>query len=94
MIQARFKLYSPWRDDVYDGWDSIWDRTWSLTTYKNLELGFYRAPGQWLNLGVSYYTKRCYDHPGATIELGIFGYEFQIVFYDSRHRDIKWEEGG
>lgn len=94
MIGFRFKIYNPFLADPDEGWKTIADRSWRLTTYKNVELALYRAPGTWLNVGCHYYAKRPYDHAGFSIDLALFGYEFQIVLYDSRHRDIKWDGEG
>jgi hypothetical protein len=30
----------------------------------------------------------CQDHAGVQLELGLFGYQFDIRFHDSRHWDI------
>jgi hypothetical protein len=39
------------------------------------------------------HTTKC-DHAGTALELGLFGYDIALTFYDSRHWDYKnkcWE---
>jgi hypothetical protein len=62
-----------------------------LTKYKAVEANIY-CTANIIKLSLAYTIKR--DHAGLCIEFGLFGYECELNFYDTRHWDYKtnqWE---
>ena len=62
-----------------------------LTKYKAVEANMYRT-ATIIKLSLAYSIRR--DHAGLQIEFGLFGYDCELNFYDTRHWDYKthqWE---
>lgn len=62
-----------------------------LTKYKAVEANIY-CTANIIKLSLVYSSRQ--DHAGLQIEFGLFGYDFELHFYDIRHWDYKthqWE---
>ena len=62
-----------------------------LTKYKAVEANIY-CTANIIKLSLVYSTRQ--DHAGLQIEVGLFGYDFELHFYDTRHWDYttnQWE---
>ena len=53
-----------------------------LTKHKAVEANIYCTVNI-IKLSLSYSTAQ--DHAGLKIEVGLFGYDFELYFYDTRH---------
>ena len=91
MISIRIALASPFTCPTTDGGIS---RSWSISRYKNFELELNRVIGSWFLFEFDLSTPYTRDHWGMGLWFGLFGVEFGMTFYDSRHRDIKWDGEG
>lgn len=69
----------------------IFDREWSLTTNKGLELQVNWTT--WvIGVGVNWNIRQ--DHAGFGIEAALFGIELELRFFDKRHwhsAEGRWE---
>ena len=62
-----------------------------LTEHKAVEANIY-CTANIIKLSLVYSTAQ--DHAGLQLEVGLFGYNFELHFYDTRHWDNKnkcWE---
>jgi len=62
-----------------------------LTKHKAVEANIY-CTANIIKLSLVYSSRQ--DHAGLQIEFGLFGYDFELHFYDTRHWDYKtnqWE---
>jgi hypothetical protein len=62
-----------------------------LTKNKAVEANIY-CTANIIKLSLVYSSRQ--DHAGMQIEVGLFGYDFELHFYDTRHWDYKthqWE---
>jgi hypothetical protein len=83
MIYFNFNIRNPrW----WNRFDSLWTKHgstpfkhkfWEVQFMKNAEL--FRIEFEWTV---------CQDHAGVNLELGLFGYQFDMKFYDNRHWNI------
>lgn len=70
----------PWRSAKV--WDILWNISRSVTKHKAWEFNGYRT-GRLIN--VDFHWTLQGDHAGARLMLGVFGYEVELQFYDTRH---------
>ena len=82
MINLDFSIVNPWRTDKI--WDILWSKSRLITQNKAWEFNGYRT-GRVINLQLEWTLQG--DHAGARIMLGVFGYEVELSFYDTRHWD-------
>ena len=80
MINLDFSIVNPWRTDKI--WDVLWSKSRLITQNKAWEFNGYRT-GRVINLEFEWTLQG--DHAGARIMLGVFGYEVELAFYDTRH---------
>jgi hypothetical protein len=82
MINLDFSIVNPWRTDKI--WDILWSKSRLITQNKAWEFNGYRT-GRIINLQFEWTLQG--DHAGTRIMLGVFGYEAELAFYDTRHWD-------
>ena len=82
MINLDFSIVNPWRTSKV--WDILWNKSGSFSKNKAWEFNGYRT-GRIINLEFEWTLQG--DHAGARIMLGVFGYEVELAFYDTRHWD-------
>jgi len=70
----------PWRSAKI--WDILWSKSGSISQHKAWEFNGYRT-GHIINVDF-HWTLRG-DHAGARLMFGVFGYEIELEFYDTRH---------
>ena len=80
MITLNFGIAMPWRSSKV--WDILWNISRSVTKHKAWEFNGYRT-GRLIN--VDFHWTLQGDHAGARLMLGVFGYEVELQFYDTRH---------
>ena len=80
MINLKFNIANPWRTDKI--WNILWSKYGSITENKAWEYNGYRT-GNIIN--VEFHWTLQGDHAGARLMLGLFGYEVELDFYDTRH---------
>ena len=80
MINLNFSMAMPWRSAKV--WDILWNISRSVTKHKAWEFNGYRT-GRLIN--VDFHWTLQGDHAGARLMLGVFGYEVELHFYDTRH---------
>ena len=80
MINFDFSIVNPWRTDKI--WDILWSKSRLITQNKAWEFNGYRT-GRLIN--VDFHWTLQGDHAGARLMLGVFGYEVELHFYDTRH---------
>jgi len=80
MINLNFSMAMPWRSAKV--WDILWNISRSVTKHKAIEFNGYRS-GRLIN--VDFHWTLQGDHAGTRLMLGVFGYEVELQFYDTRH---------
>jgi hypothetical protein len=89
MINLKFEILNPWQNDKV--WDILWNKSGFVTKNKAWEFSGYRT-GHIIN--VVFALRFQGDHAGTRLIFGLFGYEFELHFYDTRHWDYEkntWE---
>ena len=79
MLYIGFVIRNPWSKRFAP----VGVKAYSVTKNKSIELGIYKTSGL-LGFGFnidSYY----FDHAGFSLDLELFGYQFDFHFYDNRH---------
>ena len=87
MINLDFTINNPFSDRF----EIVASTSKLLTKYKAVEANMYRT-ATIIKLSLAYSIRR--DHAGLQIEFGLFGYDCELNFYDTRHWDHKthqWE---
>jgi len=87
MINLQFNIYNPWSSR----WTILWNKSKSIGKNKAVEFNGYRT-NHIINIDFSF--KPAGDHGGAWIMLGLFGFDVELYFYDTRHWDYltnTWE---
>ena len=87
MINLNFSIGYPFSDRF----EILASTSKLLTKYKAVEANIY-GTATIIKLSLTYTIKR--DHAGLQIEVGLFGYECELHFYDTRHWNYKthyWE---
>ena len=80
MINLNFSMAMPWRSAKV--WDILWNISRSVIKHKAWEFNGYRT-GRLIN--VDFHWTLQGDHAGVRLMLGVFGYEVELQFYDTRH---------
>jgi len=78
MFDIGFGIEWPWGHR----WDVLVTKSWSLTTNKALDINVYR---NLVLLEARFEVCHAQDHAGATVWLGLLGFNLEIKFYDKRH---------
>jgi hypothetical protein len=73
-----FNVYNPWSDT----WAILWNKSKLLGKNKAVEFNGYRTNHI---VNVDFQFNPVGDHAGASIMLGLFGYDVELHFYDTRH---------
>ena len=87
MINLDFTINNPFSDLF----EIVASTSKLLTKYKAVEANMYRT-ATIIKLSLAYSIRR--NHAGLQLEVGLFGYNFELHFYDTRHWDNKnkcWE---
>lgn len=87
MINLNFSIEYPFSDRF----EILASTNKLLTKYKAVEANIY-GTATIIKLSLAYSIRR--DHAGLQIEFGLFGYDCELNFYDTRHWDYKthqWE---
>jgi hypothetical protein len=87
MINFRFALSNPWRDN----WDMIYGKSKLLTKHKAIEVNVYKSSDI---LEIDFFLKTRCDHAGIRFMFGLFGINLELYMYDIRHWDYDnktWE---
>jgi hypothetical protein len=91
MIRFRFGVANPFKCKEFR---NIWDRSWTVTENKTLELQFYRYAYEVFSCDLDLVWKGS-DHAGPNFELNILGWNVRLSLIDNRHWDYNrdtWEE--
>jgi len=84
MINLNVTVSNPWSNR----WDILWTKSQVLFANKAVEFNGYRTGSLiTVDFGLSFRT----DHAGMRLMLGLFGYEVELHFYDTRHWDSEWD---
>ena len=89
MINLNFNLRWPCSNRFRNIWCRHWNTPWQ---YKFVEAQVY-ASADILDFFIRHTSRQ--SHAGLYIGIGLFGYNFEFQFYDSRHWDYeqgKWQE--
>ena len=87
MINLNFSIGYPFSDRF----EILASTSKLITKYKAVEANIY-GTATIIKLSLTYTINR--DHAGLQIEVGLFGYECELHFYDTRHWNYKthyWE---
>ena len=87
MINLNVNIYNPWSSR----WDILWSNRKLIGKNKAVEFNGYRTNHI---INVDFNFKPAGDHGGARIMLGVFGFDVELHFYDTRHWDYEnntWE---
>jgi hypothetical protein len=84
MINFNFNISNPWSRR----WEILWTKSRMLTSNKAIEFNGYRTNSV---VSVDFNINVRTDHAGARVMLGLFGYEMELHFYDTRHWDNEME---
>ena len=87
MINLNFSIGYPFSDRF----EIVAATSKLLTKHKAVEANIY-GTATIIKLSLAYSIRR--DHAGLQIEFGLFGYDCELNFYDTRHWDYKthqWE---
>jgi hypothetical protein len=87
MINLNFTISNPWSSR----WDILWSLRKIVGKNKAVEFNGYRT-NHIINADFNF--KPAGDHGGARIMLGVFGFDVELHFYDTRHWDYDtntWE---
>jgi hypothetical protein len=79
-VGPRAAMITPWSTNAV--WHTLWDKHGSITRNKAWEFNGYRA-GNLITVGFHWTLQG--DHAGVHVMLGLFGYETELHFYDTRH---------
>jgi hypothetical protein len=85
MIQFNFEIENPYSKNDFR---NIWDKSGIIFKYKAWEVQLYKNSDSIIGLGFKL-SFRGRDHAGLQINLGLFGYRFDMMIYDTRHWDYK-----
>jgi hypothetical protein len=91
MLKFRFGVANPFK---FKEFRNIWNRSWTVTENKTLELQFYRYAYEVFNCDLDLVWKGS-DHAGPNFELNILGWNVRLGLIDNRHWDYNrdtWEE--
>lgn len=91
MLNFSFKLMNPRRTEDFK---SLFEKTWHVLGNKYFEVQATRYRYYLFELDLDLRWKGS-DHAGPSLQLGLFGYNFTIKIYDSRHWDYygnDWEK--
>lgn len=81
MIFIGFALRNPWSNRF----KVIAERAIDITTNKTFEIGLSKNSSLIeFGFGITSFKQ---DHAGFNFDIGLFGYHFEITFYDNRHYD-------
>jgi hypothetical protein len=80
MISFNFSILNPWSRH----WKTLWCKHSLLSIYKVVEFNGYKTNSI---ITVDFNLTSQTDHAGLRLMLGLFGYEVEIHFYDTRHWD-------
>jgi hypothetical protein len=87
MINLQLNIFNPWSSR----WDILWNKTKMIGQYNAVEFNGYRTNHV---INVDFNFNPAGDHGGARITLGLFGFDIELHFYDTRHWDYTtntWE---
>jgi hypothetical protein len=84
MINLKFNIDNPWRTNKV--WNILWTKYGSITENKAWEFNGYHT-GNIIN--VEFHWTFQGDHAGVRLMIGLFGYEVELDFYDTRHWDFE-----
>jgi hypothetical protein len=80
MLSINFNLCNPWSNR----WDTLWVKSRLLSATKAVEFNGYHT-NSLINVDFSFSVRT--DHAGFRLMLGLFGYDAELHFYDTRHWD-------
>lgn len=78
MINLQFNVSNPWSNT----WTILWNKSKLLSKNKAVEFNGYRT-NHIINVDLNFNPVG--DHGGFHIMLGLFGYDVELHFYDTRH---------
>jgi len=87
MIDFSFNISNPWSNR----WDILWSLRKIVSKNKAVEFNGYRT-NHIINADFNF--KPAGDHGGVRLMLGLFGFNVELYFYDTRHWDYTtntWE---
>jgi hypothetical protein len=82
MININFDIYNPWSNT----WTILWNKSAMFGQNKACEFNGYRT-NHFVNLNFEF--RPCGDHGGVRLMLGLFGFDIELHFYDTRHWDYE-----
>jgi hypothetical protein len=66
---------------------NYWSTHFVLSQYKVFEAELIYSDQTWYRFEFTWYRKQ--DHAGPRFSIGLFGFEFQMKVYDTRHWDYE-----
>jgi hypothetical protein len=84
MINFNLNISNPWSQR----WDILWTKSRVLSMNKAIEFNGYRT-NSLFDIEFDFNIRT--DHAGARLMLGLFGYEVELHFYDTRHWNNEME---
>lgn len=90
MISLNFNLRNPWSNTF----KNLWCRTYTVTENKSVEL---EVTKDFTLIAFMFNWTVRQSHAGMDLELGLFGYNVHITFYDNRHWNVekgRYQESG
>jgi hypothetical protein len=87
MINLNFTISNPWSNR----WEILWNKSKFIGKNKAVEFNGYRTNHI---VNVDFNFRPAGDHAGARIMLGLFGFDAELHFYDTRHWNYEtntWE---
>ena len=90
MISLNFNLRNPWSNTF----KNLWGRTYAVTENKSVEL---EVTKDFTLIAFMFSWTVRQSHAGMDLELGLFGYNAHITFYDNRHWNVekgRYQESG
>ena len=86
MIFFNFALHNPWHNEKNWPWKDLWQKSWTLTKNKSLEVcvDYYPYTFAYTNINLRW---KGIDHAGPEFGIGFLGLGLQIQINDSRHWD-------
>lgn len=84
MINFNFNVSNPWSRR----WIVLWTKNCMLSSNKAVEFNGYKTNSL---VSIDFDLNIRTDHAGVRLMLGLFGYEVEFHFYDTRHWDREME---
>ena len=85
MINLNFNIFNPWSNT----WTILWNKSNFISKNKAWEFNGYRTNHI---INVDFQFNPVGDHGGIRVMLGLFGFDIELHFYDTRHWDYETKD--